>query len=140
LSKANETLSATIAHQDAEREQLFDRVAALQENLFRDQDLISGLRGRISQVAGVQAASFTSTEAITSKRRRPSAMPADAIAPYLKHHPILLQSILINLFRNNISASKQMHYFKTETYFEMALLIIPVCPTSRMSTPYQHMQ
>ncbi|OHT17624.1 3'5'-cyclic nucleotide phosphodiesterase family protein [Tritrichomonas foetus] len=60
VAKTNQETAAYIANLESEREVLFERIQALQEHLIRDQDVIGGLKSKISQLT-MGASSFTST-------------------------------------------------------------------------------
>ena len=99
LTKSNQEIAMQISSFDADRSKLFERIQALQDQLIQDQDLISGLKSKVSQLTNSTSSLITANStmhheeelSVTSKSKLISSSNCN---DFLQKRPMILTYFL----------------------------------------------
>lgn len=99
LTKLNQETAMQISKLDSDRDKLFSRIQALQDHLIQEQDLISGLKSKISQLTNGVSNFTTSNTTLNREDDLSSTSKSKLISPancneFLQNRPMILTYIL----------------------------------------------
>ena len=98
LAKSNKDIAVQLSQLESDRGSLLDRISGLQDHLIADQDLIAGLRTRVSQLSQrLELATFATSKSI-GKRRTNYQITSENLNEVMAENPVLVNAFITGEF------------------------------------------